>query len=777
MKFSSIGRGWQWKLAGCVALVGTLSAGVGENVLAQIVPDNTLPSNSLVAPGCTDCTIDGGTTAGSNLFHSFTEFSVPTGGSAVFNNTQNIQNIFSRVTGGAISNIDGLIGANGTANLFLINPSGIVFGENASLDVQGSFVATTADAIQFDNGEVFSASTPAAATLLAINPSAFLFNQVPAGAITNRSTVGLEVPAGQTLALVGGDVRLEGGRLTAPGGRIELGSVVGIGQVSLTQTGNRFVLGYDSVSGFGNITLSDKAFVDVSDEGGGDVQVRGARLEMRERSNIWANTLGAENGGQLTITATVIELIGDGSDAANGLFALVMDYDATGNGGNINITAGSVSVTGGARILARNVRGQGNAGSVTINATDTVTIAGFEGNGDAIVGTDVTSGRRGNGNDVNITARSVFITDEAIVAASILNGTGENGNPAQAGNVNITASDTVSVSNSTVFSEIGSTSVGNGGTIKIVAPNVVLENGASLNTQIRPGGEGSSGDIDITTGSLSVTGGSQLFTGTYGTGNAGNITIKASDSVSFDGVGSSRFGRNVFAGIPVIDSSGAYSTVEEEAVGNGGGINITAPSVTLSGNGQLSVETIGDGVAGNLRIETGRLTVRDGATISASTSSPNPSRIGGNLTVIATQSLDFNQSSLLAQSTGAAPAGNVEINTGNLTARDANIATSSEQPSAGGITIRASNIRLFGDSDITTRVNSGTGDSGDIHLEADSILAFDDSDILAYAENGTGGDINLDTPAFFGENYRPAPRNTDPDTLDLNNQVDVNADK
>ena len=105
-----------------------------------------------------------------------------------YSNALNIQNIFSRVTGGAISNIDGLIGANGTANLFLINPSGIVFGENASLNVQGSFVATTANAIQFDNGEVFSASTP----------STFLFNQVPAGAITNRSTAGLQVPADQT---------------------------------------------------------------------------------------------------------------------------------------------------------------------------------------------------------------------------------------------------------------------------------------------------------------------------------------------------------------------------------------------------------------------------------------------------------------------------------------------------------------------------------------------------------------------------------------------------
>jgi len=838
-KLSWLSRDWQLKLVGSVAIVGTLLTAVGESVLAQIVPDNTLGAEgSVVTPdvinGIQGDRIYGGAPRGANLFHSFQEFNVGEGRRAYFDNPTGIENILTRVTGGNASNILGRLGVLGEANLFLLNPNGILFGPNASLDVQGSFLATTANAIQFDNGEVFSASTPSAAPILAINPSAFLFNQVPARAITNRSTAGLRVPAGQTLGLIGGDVRLEGGRLTAAGGRIELGSVAGVGQVSLTQTGNRFVLGYDSVSGFGNISLLNRAFVDASGEGGGDVQIRGARLEMREGSNISANTLGAENGGQLTITATErievsnsditalvyfdatgdggnvtletaqlsvnqggqisvstfgagnagelnlnaseIELIGGNPIKGNpsSLFAFVR-LGAIGNGGNINITAGSVSVTGGALILARNAGGQGNAGSVTINATDTVTIAGFEGYGDATVGSDVTGRGTGNGNDVNITARSVFIKDEAIVTASIISGTGGNGNPAQAGDVNITASDTVSVSNSAVLSEIGSSSVGKGGIIKIDAPNVVLENGASLNTIIRPGGKGSGGDIDITTGSLSVTGGSQLFTGTNGTGDAGNITIKASDSVSFDGVGSNRFGRNVFTRIPVIDSSGAYSTVEEKAVGNGGDINITAPSVTLSSNAQLSVETKGDGVAGNLTIDTGRLTVRDGATISASTSSPNPSGIGGNLTVTTTQSLDLNQASLLAQSTGAAPAGNLEINTGNLTARDGTIATSSELSSGGDITITADKIRLYGDSDITTFVAQGAGGGGDIKLTADSILAFDDSDILAFAPGGTGGSINLKTPAFFGENYRPAPRNTDPRTLNGNNRVDVNA--
>jgi filamentous hemagglutinin family protein len=169
---------WKPKLLTSLAIAGAV-AGSEHPVGAQVTPDNTLDAersivNSSTRDGSLQQQIEGGAIRGSNLFHSFRDFNIPEGQSLYFQASDGIRNIFSRVTGGSSSTIDGTLGVSGsTANVFLLNPNGIIFGANARLDVRGSFAATTATAIRFGNQGFFGSSAPDAPPLLTVNPSAF----------------------------------------------------------------------------------------------------------------------------------------------------------------------------------------------------------------------------------------------------------------------------------------------------------------------------------------------------------------------------------------------------------------------------------------------------------------------------------------------------------------------------------------------------------------------------------------------------------------------------
>ena len=303
--------------------VSSLCLLLASPTLAQITPDNTLGNeNSIVTPnqtirGAIADLIEGGAIRDSNLFHSFIEFNVGNGQRVYFDNPDGITNILTRVTGSNLSQILGTLGVNGSANLFLLNPNGINFGSNASLDVAGSFVASTADSTVFDNGFNFSASDPNAPPLLTINiPIGLQYGSNPGPVNVTGASLGIDT--GQTMALLGGEVNLNGATLQVPGGRVELGGLSSPGTVALN--GATSVSFPDGVQP-ADISLSNGSLVDVTNVNGGNIAINSANFDMSQ-STLQAGLTSGESipdavAGNITINAQGNTNLSDKSLIAN----------------------------------------------------------------------------------------------------------------------------------------------------------------------------------------------------------------------------------------------------------------------------------------------------------------------------------------------------------------------------------------------------------------------------------------------------------------------------
>ena len=622
--------------------------------IVPIVPDATLPINSRVTTVGNIRTIEGGTQAGPNLFHSFQEFSVPNGSTAHFNNNPDIQNIISRVTGRSISNIEGLIRANG-ANLFFINPNGITFGPNASLQIGGSFVASTASSLRFDHSTEFSATNPQAPPLLMIStPLGLQFGSNPKE-ITYRSTPGLQVPNGKTLALIGGNVSLEGGKLTAPGGRIELSSV-GAGLVTLTEIPQQgYTFQYSGVQNFQDIQLSNGSLVDASGEGGGSIQVQGRNINLTGGAQIYSATTNAGKGGTLTVEAAEsVNLSGNNT-------ALYTDTSGTGVGGDLTITTKKLTVGSNAAIYTTSSAGRG--GNLTVKADESVNLSG---NNTALY-TD-TSGT-GVGGDLTIKTRKLTVDSDALIYSQ-------------------------------------TTDAGTGGTLTVDDAESVNLSGNDTKLYTHTSGTGPAGNLTINTRKLTVDSGASIQTPSSGDGPAGNLVVKASDAVELigtkaDGSPSGLFGQvNTGKGGKLTIETGRL-TIRDGAridastfgAASGGDVQVTATDVQLVGvaelpqsNGTRSSSGISaqaqnaTGDAGNVTINTQQLRVEGGAKISTATFKKGN---GGNLTITATDSIilsgtspdakpdpdDRNRSGIFvsAEKGASGKVGNLNINTRHLT--------------------------------------------------------------------------------------------------------------
>ncbi len=399
-----------WWIVGGIVSCCILSAPVGAQ---QISVDGTL-STTVTSPDGRNFTITDGNRAGGNLFHSFSEFSVPTGGEAFFDNALDVQNIIGRVTGGE-SNIDGLLRANGSANLFLLNPSGILFGPNAQLNIGGSFLASSASSLKFADGGEFSATAVSSPPLLTVS--------VPVGLQYGRNSAGIEVQGStlsvqpeRTLALVGGDVTLSGGNLIAPSGRVELGAVAGSGIVQLTFA-EPLQLSFPDGIARADVSLTN-GVVDASGTGGGDIQLAGRRITL-EDSRVEATTQGWEPGGNLTVAAAEsVEVIGND---AGGLFnsGLFAETVGAGAAGNLSISTQKLFVRGEARVSTA-TRSAGQGGNLTVNAAESVEVIGvappnYEGL--LFTGLLTDANNTGSAGDLTIQTRQLIVRDGAQITA------------------------------------------------------------------------------------------------------------------------------------------------------------------------------------------------------------------------------------------------------------------------------------------------------------------------------------------------------------------------
>jgi filamentous hemagglutinin family protein len=555
-----------WKLL--INLVAFGLSLIGSSSFGQVSKDDTLERESSIIQaetiinGIPSNLIIGGATRGVNLFHSFREFNVDLGKGIYFNNPAGIERIITRVTGRSPSEIMGVLGIyGGNADLFFINPNGILFGPNASLDLKGSFLASTSSSITFSNTQ-YSAAEPSSFPLLSVNiPSGLKFRGDASGAIVNQSQVldlnasddpiGLRVSQGKTLALVGGDITLEGGILSASDGRIEIGSVAGKGEVSLSPID--WGIGYENVQKFGDISLQ-KSFINSEGlgEGQGNIYLQGKDINLSDGSVISSLNFGSDLGGTIKIVASnAVTLEGD-SELRNVLIAGTL---GSGDGGNIVIDANRLVVGNNAFIQTAaisietangTIPAGGNAGNVIITTNQADVIGGVinavtvgEGKGgDIIINSD---------DSINISGKGLLSTSSEPVD-SLLGGGG-------AGNITLRTR-FLKISDGTVL--VDSRGKGTAGNLEVDARSILLENEGFLSAQTT----GGTGNITLNSNDIILRNNSGITTNATGSANGGNITINT----------------GILLALPPTGLNGSDIKAIAEG-GNGGNIKITAQGI------------------------------------------------------------------------------------------------------------------------------------------------------------------------------------------------------
>ncbi|RKZ56061.1 MAG: hypothetical protein DRR08_22645 [Candidatus Parabeggiatoa sp. nov. 2] len=729
---------------------------------AQITTDGTLGAALKLSGPDYQIEAGLGQQLGGNLFHSFQDFNLQHLESATFSGPNTVQNVISRVTGGNPSSIDGLIRSTiPNADMYFINPYGIMFGPNARLDVQGSFHASTADYLRLQDGGSVEARHPNNSLLTVAPVEAFGFLTHSPAPLSLESSQ-LTVPLQSTLSLISGHLTLHQAQLTAPFGRINLASLAESGEV--IPTFEEFVV----PSLRGDITMKDQSLITVSGKGGGNIFIRGGQFVI-DNSTIEAKTLGSQDGGVIDIRVDNLSLA----------------YGATIN----SLTEGS-----------------GRGANIYMQATDSITVSGKSANSenaqrsgiyaDSGIFQQRTDDNLGDAGDIVLEAKNISFQDNSVISASSYGG-------GKGGDLAIKASDYVSfrgkpesdssLIESATYSE--SQQAGDAGSISIEAKNILLAEGSYLNSNTNgkgkggnvtlkadegvmiegpkpnidvdtlyqePGG-GDAGNLLIEAKTISLTG-AELSGVTLGEGNASTITLHAdtitldNSSIRMDTAGPGHGGTVTLHanqllklfGVEPTDDYGSIISVAtwRSSTGNAGEIVVKAQDVLISDGGVLGSSSFGAGKAGNILLEaTGTVTIvgANPAGFSSginSDSSPMIAGIiggeGGNITIVAER--------LILKDGGMIAAGSIAAD--GLQSRQGGNITLQIQGAVelSGVNPYGENAKGFG-SGIYTQSHGfidNAGDAGSITLQAGSLLIKDGAVIKSSTNNqAQGGPIKI----------------------------------
>jgi filamentous hemagglutinin family protein len=715
------------------------------------------------------------------LFHSFENFNVPDHNIANFLNDTGLAttNILGRVTGGNVSNIFGTIQTIGfgNANLFLMNPAGIVFGPTASLNVGGSVTFTTADYLRLaDNGRFNAIQNATADALLSTAPVvAYGFLGSNPGAITVQGSQ-LTVSEGQGISLVGGNTTIQNGilesgtaqpaRLSAPNGQINLASAKSPGEFLknlLVESDGPSAANINGASftSFGAIQLTSGSTVDLSQTENGKISVRGSQLVL-EVKNAVLDTANTASSTVITPGQDIIVLAPKSS--------VISRTSSSDRGPDVSVRADRIMIVGipGSALdfdslpftrITTNTQGAGNAGNITLQATgnietkNVVSLASFSGSN--LDGTKPSPTlAQGNAGNVELTSLhgDILMTNGGRVTQVASQTDHSSGNT---GNVTALASGGDIVLDGASLLTLSS---GNGraGHVEITAKNLWMKAGLlsneSVTTLIKPGG------ITVTlSGTLTMAADfsvptpippySFIVTSAFSPNgaSAGDITLTAKDIVATQG---SLISSETFASGP-----GGQLKIFADTLQLTDGSQIKSGSTFAPPFGRLPQGIVPSGPGGTITI-TGqegstRSVLIDGAG-SKIVSDSNGTGVGGNIFVSANSVTLQNGASISASSTGSGNAGNIWLNAGQrLMVRDSFITTEAKKAGGGNIDVIAIDRIHLANGRISTSVLEGSGDSGKIFIDPNQVVVQNNSTILTQAVHGHGGDITITTPRYL----------------------------